>query len=68
MDEKLRSRVLYAAQELYEYGSDDNIEIDKLDAEAVVEAGDSSEGDGRWWVKAWVYVRQDDLGDADEEA
>jgi len=54
------SAVREAAYRLYAHDSDDDIEIDTN--APVVRAGDFDEGDERYWVQAWVYVRAEDVG------
>jgi hypothetical protein len=54
-----------AAMRLYERGSDDNIEIDSCSAEGVSDTlvsrlNDPDGGSNGAWVKAWVWVPNDE--------
>lgn len=50
-----RQRYIEAARNLYCLRSDDNIEVDDNAELSLSEDGDFA------WVRAWVYVRKEDL-------
>lgn len=59
ISDELRKRIVDTARNIYANPSDDDIEVD-ADAK-LVESGVNDEGNKRWWVQAWVYVREEDL-------
>lgn len=54
----LREQVLEAARDLYAVGSNDDVEIDD---DAKISMDETDPDDRRFWVQAWVYVREEDL-------
>lgn len=59
MNEPTNEQIRQAARDQYSAPTSDNITID--DAAPII-TPPSEAGEGRrWWVQAWVYVREEDL-------
>jgi hypothetical protein len=61
----LRQRVLDTARDLYVSGANDDVEIDD---DAKISMDDTDPDDRRFWVQAWVYVREEDLAPVEEDS